>query len=250
MKRNKESALKMAEKIMKDRYPSAIAIFCAGSIMRGEGTDFSDIDIVVLFPQIEFAWRESFMYEGWPIEAFVHDPETLNYFFYDVDLPSGKPALPHMVFEGVPIPEQANHIKTVQDFKILAKQLLDAGPIPLTEADIRNRIYGISDLLDDLRQPRSKSEAIGSAVQLFEQLSDFFLRSKKLWSASGKVISRELKKFDPVFEQKFSKAFEDLFSDGKAESAISLAEEILSPFGGPLFDGYRRDAPSAWKKSL
>jgi hypothetical protein len=29
---------------------------------------------------------------GYPIEAFIHDPATLEYFFLEVDRPSGVPA--------------------------------------------------------------------------------------------------------------------------------------------------------------
>lgn len=42
-----------------------------------------------------------------PLEAFVHDPETRNYFFFEVDRPSGIPALPQMVLEGIEIPHSS-----------------------------------------------------------------------------------------------------------------------------------------------
>jgi hypothetical protein len=38
------------------------------------------------------------------VEAFVHDPATLKYFFFEVDRASGVPSLPQMVVEGVEIP--------------------------------------------------------------------------------------------------------------------------------------------------
>jgi len=42
-------------------------------------------------------------------------------------------------------------------------------------------------------------------------------------------------------------AFVELFESGPAH-AIRLAEDVLREAGGPLFDGYRMDAPSAWKR--
>ena len=80
-------------------------IFLAGSIVRGESTPFSDLDLVVIFDKLPAAYRESFYFQGFPIEAFVHDPETLNYFLYEIDRPSGIPSLAQMIVEGIEIPK-------------------------------------------------------------------------------------------------------------------------------------------------
>ena len=45
--------------------------------MRGQATETSDLDLVVVYERLEAAYRESFVHGGWPIEVFVHDPETL-----------------------------------------------------------------------------------------------------------------------------------------------------------------------------
>ena len=94
----------VAHAIRSARYPDASAIFAAGSIVRGEGTATSDLDLVVVYASLPSAYRESFRFGGVPVEAFVHDPETLEYFFVDVDRASGVPALPQMVVEGIEIP--------------------------------------------------------------------------------------------------------------------------------------------------
>ena len=77
------------------RYADAGAVFAAGSIVRGEGTPFSDLDLVIVYPQLERAYRESFRFDGLPVEAFVHDPATLEYFFTEVDRPTGIPDAIH-----------------------------------------------------------------------------------------------------------------------------------------------------------
>ena len=92
-----DELIAIATKIQQDRYPDADVIFLAGSVIRGEGTATSDLDLVVVFQQLPAAYRESFQFEGWPVEAFVHDPETLRYFFFEVDSPTGIPSLPAMV---------------------------------------------------------------------------------------------------------------------------------------------------------
>lgn len=74
-----------ARVICAQRYPDAAAAFAAGSLMRGEGTRYSDLDLVVVYSALPAAYRESFRLQGLPVEAFVHDPETLEYCFVEMD---------------------------------------------------------------------------------------------------------------------------------------------------------------------
>lgn len=245
--KNKESAIATAKQIFETRYKDATVAFCAGSFIRGEATESSDIDLVVLFPKLEFAWRESFVFNGWPVEAFIHDPDTLRYFFSEVDIPSGVPSLPNMVAEGIQVPVECVDGTT---FKTLAKELLDKGPAPLSDDADHNIRYTITDLVDDLRNPRSKSEAIASGVRLYEVLADYYFRSLKVWSASGKSIPRRLRTVDAEMARKFENGFEALFSNGLTDDVISLAQELVAPYGGFNFDGYKRTAPKEWKKEL
>ena len=76
-----ERIIDVANEIRSNRYKEAEAVFAAGSIVRGEGTPFSDLDLVVVYAELRCAFRESFRFGGYPVEAFVHDPATLEYFF-------------------------------------------------------------------------------------------------------------------------------------------------------------------------
>jgi hypothetical protein len=174
----------------------------------------------------------------------VHDPETLEYFFVEVDRLSGIPALPQMVVDGVEIPEPSTISKAL---KQRAAALIEDGP-PTLESDHERRIrYFISDLLDDLRAPRSRDELIATGAKLYEQLADWYLRRRRLWSAKGKAIPRVLRQADPILCRQYLDAFDDLFVRGNPESAISLSEDLLRDAGGVLFEGYRAEAPSAWR---
>jgi hypothetical protein len=236
-----------ARKILEEKFPGAKVVFLAGSMIRGEGTQYSDLDLVVLFESVDHAWRESFMFDEWPVEAFVHDPKTLKYFFEEILGKSGCPSLPQMVLEGIVIPEPNSFSDSL---KKMADDVIRSGPPPISQQDIDKMRYAISDLIDDLREPRSKTEAIATASRLYPVLADFFLRTKGLWSANGKTIPRVLAKNDPNFEKMFSSSFESLFSEGSTTKVISLTGEVLKPFGGFLFSGYRLDAPNSWKRNL
>ncbi|SDI40736.1 hypothetical protein SAMN05216588_11665 [Pseudomonas flavescens] len=79
------TALVIANQLLRTRYAGASFAYVAGSIMRGQGTYLSDIDLVVIYDCLEAARRESFMADGVPVEAFVHDRQTLGWFI-DADV--------------------------------------------------------------------------------------------------------------------------------------------------------------------
>jgi Nucleotidyltransferase domain len=242
-----DQIIQVAQEILACKYPDASVIFLAGSIVRGEGTPFSDLDFVVIFNKLPAAYRESFYFQGFPVEAFVHDPETLNYFLYEADRSSGIPSLAQMILEGVEIPKP-NELS--QSLKKLAASVMELRPPKLSEEEIRKSRYNITNLVDDIRQSRSKAELVASGTELYEALADYYFRVNNLWSAKGKSIPRILEQTDTELGQRYCTAFEELFSYGKPEKVITLAEEILDPNGGFLFDGHRLDAPADYRKPL
>jgi hypothetical protein len=233
-----------AKEILQQRFPNAKVLFLSGSVVRGEGTSFSDLDLVVVFEKLDCAWREAFYYKNWPVEAFVHDIKTLKYFFYEFDAKSGCPSLPQMVLEGIVIPEATEFSESL---KQMARKVIDAGPPALTKEESDQKRYVITDLVDDIREPRSSAELMATGAKLFEQLADYYFRSKGLWSGTGKAIVHRLNVVDPQLAIKFESAFRQLFVDANTKPCISLAEEILGDSGGPLFDGYKLNAPASWK---
>jgi len=241
---NRADPLATASEIVARRYEGAAVTFLAGSVMRGEGTATSDLDLVVVYERIDAAFRDSFIYEGWPVEAFVHDPETLRYFFLKVDRPGGVPSLPHMVSTGTPLPCATNFSRALQAF---ASEVLVGGPPPWNDDKLCLSRYSITSLVDDLRSPRSRAELIATGTALYAALADHFLLGQGHWSASGKSIPRRLASVAPELASRFNEAFDLLFTSGRTEEAIGLCAAVLAPSGGWLFDGYRATAPADWR---
>ncbi|RYG66466.1 nucleotidyltransferase domain-containing protein [bacterium] len=225
-------------------HPKADCVLLAGSFVRGEATQYSDLDLVVLYPELPQAYRESLIWEGYPVESFVHDAQTLHYFFEKMDRPTGFPSLMQMVVEGIEVPKPTIISMAM---KILARQVIEAGPEALTEDDLRGRRYRITDLVDDIRAPRSAAELRATGVQLHDALADFYFRSQGLWSARGKTIIRKLRAHSPEFCARFEAAFEALFVAGEARLVIELSEEVMGPYGGVLFAEYRLEAPAEFR---
>lgn len=231
-------------RLHREKYPDADVIFLAGSVVRGEGTKTSDLDIVVAYESLPNAYRDSYFYGGWPVEAFVHDLETFKYFIQKVDAPTGVPSLAAMVSEGIELPSAT---ALSHRLKEIASDSLRGGPAKWSAKDIDDSRYLISDLIEDLREPRSKSEMNAVAIQLYNAVSNHYFRSKGLWSAKGKTIPRRLHRIDALFAGKFESAFESVFAQGKTEGLIALADDLLSAHGGFLFGGHRLEAPEEWK---
>ena len=244
MTRAKHSPLYVTKDLLETRYRGAGVIFLAGSVMRGEASTYSDVDIVVAYPRVERAYRESFFHLEWPVEAFVHDPETLSYFFHQVDRPDGSSTLAEMVFEGLETPAPSEFSARL---KQMASEVLKNGPISLTTDEIEDRRYHISELVDDIREPRSKQELNAAATAIYFELADYYFRIRGEFSSHGKALLKRMKKSDPTFFRRFTEAFDLLFSEGRAEKVIDMAEELLNSRGGFLFDGYRRQAPAGWR---
>jgi hypothetical protein len=176
---------------------------------------------------------------GWPVEAFVHDPETLRWFI-DEAMATGVPTMATMIVEGIELP---NPDALSAALKREARALLDRGP-PAWDAEALGRSrYAITDIVDDLRDPRSRAELVASAARLYPLVADHWLRSRGLWSARGKSIPRRLASVAPDFAAAFCAAFDTLFERGDAAQLIALCEQVLAPDGGWLFDGYLLRAP-------
>lgn len=237
--------IKITKEIKELKYKDADVIILAGSIVRGEETKYSDLDIVVIYKSIKNAYRESFLYKNIPVEAFVHDKATLIYFFNEVDKPMRKPSLATMIVEGIEIPKET---ELSMNIKVLAKEYIDKGVEELSKIEIDKYRYLITDLIDDIREPRNKDELIATTCQLYEIISNFYIRINKRWSGSGKTIPRILKMINPEMFRNFSKALDEVFINENPDFLIQLVENILLPYGGFLFDGYKLDAPENWRK--
>jgi hypothetical protein len=238
MNASRVSPVEAAQRVWRERYAGARVIFLAGSVMRGEATPASDLDIVVVFDSLPNAYREAFVFGGWPVEAFVHDPSTLARFF-EKDRERAVPALMCMVMEGSEIPGAC---ELSAELKRAAREMYEAGPPRLDEAEMRLRRYRLTDWIDDIRFPRSGEELTASGAWLYQDAADFYFRARGLWAAHSKTVPRRLRETDAAFAEEFLAAFEALFREKRVEPAVALVERMLAPFGGTLFEGFRMEA--------
>ena len=228
------------QKLIQERYSNAQAIFWAGSVSGDQGTSASDLDLVIVFDAIPAAYREAFLYDGWPIDAFIHDMNTLQYFFEESRAGNGISGLNYMILNGRIV---TDHSAFSENIKTLAQEVLNAGPAVWDKNQIDKERFLITDVLDDVKYPAERDEQIASTAWLLEALGQFYFRSQNKWCASGKSIIRYLKNDNPDLALEFTKAFESLFQTGSSVLLELLVKKILEPYGGLFWDGFRSDAP-------
>lgn len=241
---NRSDPLETIKKIIKERYPEAKAVFWAGSVLQKNDTASSDLDVVIVFDVIPHAYREAFIYDDWPIDAFIHDPDTIRYFFKKIEANDGRPALIQMILSGYEVMGENDFSKNLKN---IAQEALNLGPTIWTKEQIDKERFLITDILDDIKFPKNSNEQIASAIHLFEPLIQFYFRAQNKWAASGKSLIRYLKNEDPALSLEFTEAFKQIFKDNNCTLLEKLIHKILAPYGGALWDGFKLDASKDWK---
>jgi predicted nucleotidyltransferase len=237
-------ALKRTEEVLARRFQGYAFAFAAGSIMRGEGKSTSDVDLVVVFDRLDTAWRESFVEDHLPFEAFVHDPETLSWFFEN-DMALGYPIIIHMVASGHIVGRDVEQAKACQAH---AQTLLDQGAPPLSAAKLDALRYQITDTLGDLMDERGVEDMRAITAQLYQPLADLMLLTRGRWSGKGKWIPRLLRGLDGEVFDGFDRSFA-LALAGDVKQLIEFAGAELARTGGAYFHGDRREASQNSRRS-
>ncbi|EJZ18059.1 nucleotidyltransferase protein [Rhizobium sp. Pop5] len=201
------------------------------------GTAFSDIDLVVVFPSLDRAWRESFTEDGFPVEAFVHDPQTLAHYLH-ADAESGYPIMVNMVATGSIWGADIERARLIQ---AKAAEMLAAGPKPLDGPSYDTLRYKVTDLADDLRGDRPPEEIAAIAALLYQQLADLILLGRGAWTGRGKWAPRLMRKLDAQLAAEFEAAFR-VAAAGDGARFLALADRELALHGGHYFDGFRQEA--------
>lgn len=229
----RDHAVEAALQFITKHFPHCDGALLAGSVIRGEATETSDLDIVVFDKKQKTAYRESIIAFGWAIEVFVHNLTSYKQYFAE-DCKRARPSMPRMVSEGIVLKDR----DIIDTIKEEAKQLLDKGPEVWTEQTIKIKQYFISDALDDFIGCSNRAEELFIVNTIAELASEFVLRTNRKWIGHSKWVVRSLRQYDEAFTHQFINAFDIFYKTGDKEHIVKLVHNILAPYGGKLFDGF------------
>lgn len=230
---DKTAPLEAAQKFIDQYFPQCDGALLAGSTVRGEATETSDLDIVVFDRKAASSYRESLIEFDWRIEVFVHNLTSYTIFFQN-DVERARPSMPRMVSEGIVLRDTG----VVDPIKLEAQELLAAGPEKWSAATIDAKRYFLTDVLDDFIGCSDRAEGLFISQSLAELIAEFELRTHRKWIGTSKWVIRSLRRYDNGFAERFVEAFEAYYRNGDKEKAIDLADTVMKPYGGRLFEGF------------
>lgn len=222
-----------AKRFIKINHPECEGAMLAGSCARGEATATSDLDIIILYAGENRAYRESLLFDGWPVEVFVYTGEAYQNFFAS-DAERGIPSLPRMVSEAVVLKESPAVTKMISE----ASSIFGAGPSAWNKQKVDHNRYMITNLIDDFLDKEIGGEAYFLANTIVNDLAIFSLRSRQHWIGSGKWMFRELRSMDSNLANQFEQSLEAFYKQHDKRPIVQLADDCLEPFGGRLFEGH------------
>lgn len=170
-----------------------LAIYVAGSVLRGEGGPLSDLDIFVVHDN---SWRQRVQtrFGGVPVEMFFNPPHRVRLTFEE-ERRRRRPSAAHMIATGFAMYES----ETAAALRAEARALLDMGP-PALDADEANRAkYLAVSLLEDGQDVAALDPA--ASLLLLARAVDAAVRHRYglagRWEPRDKELVRRLADLDP-----------------------------------------------------
>lgn len=195
--------------VVEKRFEGPRAVFFAGSVAERRGTEFSDLDVVVVLGGEPAPYRETTRSHGWLVELFVHDDASLDHFFA-LDREQGVCTLARM---------------------------MASGPA-WTSEQIDYRRYLVTDALDDLRGAHDPDERDIVAGQIVVMVAELHLAANSHWRGRGKWLLRQLRQHDDVTASALMRAHREVITSGDTEPLGEVCDQVLAPLGGRLTEGF------------
>jgi hypothetical protein len=223
--------------LLRSRFPNALGGVLAGSTARGEATASSDLDLVVLLPGPPAPMRRTERVDGQLVEFFVHTEDSFHAFVERERVQRRSPLL-HMVAHGRIVGDRDGLAARMQE---AARALWNAGPAVLTHAEIEDRRYRLTALLDDLADEDDPAARAALAAAVLLDIADLALAARGHWTGTGRWLIRRLREVDSDLCRRLVEGLHSAL-EGETTALVRCGLDELGRVGGPLDDGYERHA--------
>ena len=189
-----DSAQRRARAFVDDAHPHAVVALLGGSHGRGAGTPTSDLDVVLVDPDVDWGHRRTWLLaDGQKVEEFAYHDRSVLEHFLERERSRRKPTLFSLVGEAVVLVDREGWAADLQRAALVA---LAAGPPPLDDVDHLMLRYRLTDLHDDLAD--IDAAALGSlAAPAWSEVASAVLEAHRHWQGTGKWIRRYLDRVEP-----------------------------------------------------
>ncbi|GCE16930.1 nucleotidyltransferase domain-containing protein [Dictyobacter kobayashii] len=224
------NAVDIARTFVDREFPNCKAAILAGSAARGEETEQSDLDILVINEEGASAYEESLSALGRSIDVLFYTHKTCLKLFKQ-EIQRRRPVLSHMCAQGIILKDTDGLAQQIQHE---ARQVLQYGPEPISQEEQNIHRNELTDYLDDLIGSKNPYENYIIAFHVIVGSIVIQLNAHKHWLGAGKWLLREFQHYDPQQAQQCLHAMDSFYKHGRKEDLIAFAEQSLQSTGGRL----------------
>lgn len=218
-----DAARRRAHAFVEEAHPRAVVALLGGSHGRGKGTPTSDLDVVLVDPDVEWGHRRTWLFaDGQKVEEFgYHDRGVLEHFL-ERERSRRKPTLFSLVGEAVVLVDRDGW---AADLQRAALEALAAGPTPLGAVEHLMLRYHLTDLHDDLVDIDAAS--LGSLAALaWPEVACAVLEAHHHWCGTGKWLRRYLDRVEPGRADALDRAVADALRGDRAAIVAQVAAAV------------------------
>ncbi|GCE03229.1 nucleotidyltransferase domain-containing protein [Dictyobacter aurantiacus] len=224
------NSVDIARAFVQQTFPNCKAAILAGSASRGEETDTSDLDILVIVDKTQSVYEESLNAFGRAIDVLFYTHDACRKLF-KMEIQRRRPVVTHMCAHGIILKDPTGLALQIQDE---AWQVLRYGPEVMSQEELDMHRNELTDQLDDFIGAKDWHESNIVAFSLIVGSINLVLSSRRHWIGAGKWLLRELQDYDPQLAQQCVRAMDSFYKQGRKDDLIAFVEQALDLVGGRL----------------
>jgi hypothetical protein len=152
------SSLKEATSYILERFQPVLGIIVAGSILRGQGDERSDLDTFVIF-EGDYRQRVQKLFNGVRFEIFANPPRRVPMYFLE-EQSDGEPSTAHMVATGHILLNRSPVIDTLRQ---QAQEMLQSPP-SYSASFLTMQRYATADAFENALDLRQRDPMMGLSL--------------------------------------------------------------------------------------
>ena len=228
-----------ARSLVAERFPEARQAWLSGSVVLGNATETSDLDITVLLDSTE-TYRESLTHEGGRSSS-SSTPSRPSGTSSPRTGPAAGRRWPDSSRPAYPSSRVTRERRSGQSARPRWPQAPSRSP--RTRSTFAR--YSLTDQLDDLAGGGSPAVVDAVAVDVWRGTAELLLAAAGWWSGTGKWLVREVEAMDAARGTTYAQRLHDGLHRalvGDPDALDRLADEVLDQVGGRLWSGFRQVA--------
>jgi len=222
-----DDALRQAVAFILDHVSDVIAIVACGSILRGNPSASSDLDIYVLREKLE-RQRVQRWFNGVPAEIFINPPGQVQKYI-DQERQDGRPITAHMLATGQVVLALGD---TLSELQALAKDALSAHPDPSAERLVTARYMAALRFEDatDIWEAQPEAAKMILNIAVYDMLRYYYLGVNQFFPRDKDLLVA-LETLDPHLSDLAQRYYSESSPDCIIDIAHQIADHTIKIFG-------------------